>query len=207
MPHKHINSFAVEQASKLDALAARIRTALEAARVARSNALDRALDAGDALNMAQSCVSSGWKRWLRTNCFLSPSTALLYQQLARHRSEIEAKIEEIGELSLRAARLLVTKRKPAEPETTESTEPGTTKTTEPPLITAINNASDAELTAALAALGFDRFMRVMPDQWRPKLEARAGGQIIRRAKARHPNTKLKNLKLEVVGGTELARPR
>ena len=71
MPHKHINSFAVEQASKLDALAARIRTALEAARVARSNALDRALDAGDALNMAQSCVSSGWKRWLRTNCFLS----------------------------------------------------------------------------------------------------------------------------------------
>jgi hypothetical protein len=122
MPDEHINSFAVEQASKLDALAARIRTALEAARVARSNALDRALDAGDALNMAQSCVSSGWKRWLRTNCFLSPSTALLYQQLARHRSEIEAKIEEIGELSLRAARRLVTKRKPAEPETTGSTE-------------------------------------------------------------------------------------
>jgi len=206
MPDEHINSFVVEQASKLDTLAARIRTALEAARVARSNALDGALDAGDALNMAQSCVSSGWKRWLRTNCFLSPSTALLYQQLARHRSEIEAEIEEIGELSLRAARRLVTKRKPAEPETTES-KPGTTKTTEPPLITAINNASDAELTAALAALGFDRFMRVMPDQWRPKLEARAGGQIIRRAKARHPNTKLKNLKLEVVGGTELTRPR
>jgi hypothetical protein len=100
---------------ELDELAARIRAALEAARQARSNALDRALEAGDALNAAQERVSSGWKRWLRTNCFLSPSTALLYQQLARHRPEIEAKIEQIGELSLRAARRLVakpTERKP-----------------------------------------------------------------------------------------------
>jgi hypothetical protein len=103
MPNRESNPSNQE----LDELAARIRAALEAARQARSNALDHALQAGDALNAAQERVSSGWKRWLRTNCFLSPSTAMLYQQLARHRPEIEAKIEQIGELSLRSARRLV----------------------------------------------------------------------------------------------------
>jgi hypothetical protein len=42
----------------------------------------------------------------------------------------------------------------------------------------------------------------MPDEWRPKLERRAGGQILSRAKARHPNTKLKDFR--VVGGTEVS---
>jgi hypothetical protein len=93
----------------LDELATTIRAALEAARQARSNALGYALRAGDALNAAQERVSSGWKQWLRANCFLSLSTAQLYQQLARHRSEIEAKIEQVGELSLRAARRLIAK--------------------------------------------------------------------------------------------------
>jgi hypothetical protein len=61
--------------------------------------------------------------------------------------------------------------------------------------------TDAEWTDALRTdLGFERFLRVMPNEWRPKLELRASGQILSRAKARHPNTKLKNFKL--VGGTE-----
>ena len=61
--------------------------------------------------------------------------------------------------------------------------------------------TDAEWTDALRTnLGFERFLRGLPNEWRPKLELRAGGQILRRAKARHPNSKLKNLR--IVGGTE-----
>ena len=65
---------------------------------------------------------------------------------------------------------------------------------------------DTEWTEALRSdLGFERFLRVMPNEWRPKLELRAGAQILSRAKARYPNTKLKNLR--VVGGTECPPPR
>jgi hypothetical protein len=87
----------------LDALAAAVRTALQASRQDRCNALRHDLDAGDALIEAQARVSSNWKRWLRDNCFLKVRTAMLYQQLAGHRAEIEAEIERVGELSLRAA--------------------------------------------------------------------------------------------------------
>ena len=71
--------------------------------------------------------------------------------------------------------------------------------------------TDAEWTDALRTdLKYERFLRVMPDEWRPKLELRVGGQILSRAKARHPNTKLKDLRKDfrVVGGTEVsATPR
>ena len=61
--------------------------------------------------------------------------------------------------------------------------------------------TDAEWTNALRTdLGFERFLRLMPNEWRPKLELRAGGQILSRAKTRHPNIKLKNFR--IVGGTE-----
>lgn len=67
----------------------------------------------------------------------------------------------------------------------------------------LSGFTDAEWTDKLRTdLGFERFLRVMPNEWRPKLELRAGGQILSRAKARHPNTKLKNLR--VVGGTEVS---
>jgi hypothetical protein len=56
----------------------------------------------------------------------------------------------------------------------------------------IATLSDAELTEALVALGFERFLRVMPAEWRPKLGPRAGGQKIGRAKAWKP---------KLVGGT------
>jgi hypothetical protein len=99
----------------LDDLARRIRESRQAARQAGAAVLHHSLDAGDALNEAQARVSSGWKRWLKDNCFLSVRTALVYQQLARHRDEIEAAIGQAGELSMRAALRLITKQKPPEP--------------------------------------------------------------------------------------------
>jgi len=197
MPNRESNPSNQE----LDELAARIRAALEAARQARSNALDHALQAGDALNAAQERVSSGWKRWLRTNCFLSPSTAMLYQQLARHRPEIEAKIEQIGELSLRSARRLVAnpggrKKKKSKPARQR-------------LIAAWNQATDEERTAFLGSITLDELLRLMPPDWRPQLEVRAGGQIISRVKDQHPNLRLKNLKhqhLRIVHDAESPTP-
>ena len=63
--------------------------------------------------------------------------------------------------------------------------------------------TDAEWTDALRSdLGFERFLRVMPNEWRSKLELRAGGQILSREKARHPNKRLKDFRLKLVGGTE-----
>jgi hypothetical protein len=50
-----------------------------------------------------------WKEWLRENCFVSDRTAQLYQQLARHRDDIEAELQHNVELSLRAARRLISK--------------------------------------------------------------------------------------------------
>ena len=47
---------------------------------------------------------------------------------------------------------------------------------------------------------------MMPNEWRPHLELRAGGQMLSREKARHPNTRLKNVKLKLVGGTEASAP-
>jgi hypothetical protein len=98
----------------LTALATRIRIELQAAKTAWRNALGHALNVGQALLDAQPLVSGNWKRWLRDNCSLSVSTAQLYQQLARHRDEIEAEISRTPELSLRAARRFIkTKSEPA----------------------------------------------------------------------------------------------
>src|SRR5262245_26424612 len=102
-------------------LAERIRAELQAAKTAWHNALGHALNVGQALLDAQLLVPGNWKRWLRDNCSLSVSTAQLYQQLARHRDEIEAEISRAPDLSLRAARRLIAKPK-SEPAPTGSYE-------------------------------------------------------------------------------------
>ena len=94
----------------LDELAHVVRDELQDARVAWSNALGHALNAGDALIAAQPKATElgiTWKKWLKENCYVAVSTAQLYMQLARHRDEIEAKLRSKGELSLRGARQLI----------------------------------------------------------------------------------------------------
>ena len=144
----------------LDELAQRVRASCQAARGAWSNALGHVLDAGDALNEAQGRVSTGWKQWLKNNCFLGVSTALLYQQLARHRAEIEAEIERVGELSLRAARRLI-----AEPVKKESKP-------KPDLMVAWNRATPEELTRHLDAVTVMGLLRVISRAFRRELEGR-----------------------------------
>jgi hypothetical protein len=75
-----------------------------------SNALDIALAVGQRLNIAKDQVGEGkWSKWLRDNCELSRSTALLYMRLANHQGDIDAARVQLPNLSLRAARRLLTK--------------------------------------------------------------------------------------------------
>ena len=102
------------QQDNLTALADRIRIEHEAVQAAMRNGVTHALEAGDGLVQAQSQVPTGkWARWLKENCFLSIRTAQLYMQLAQHRPEIEAEISRAPDLSLRAARRLISKSKTA----------------------------------------------------------------------------------------------
>jgi hypothetical protein len=146
----------------LEELARRVRTSCQAARAAWSNALGHTLDAGDALNEAQNRVSTGWKRWLRENCLLGVSTAQLYQQLARHREEIEAEMARVPDLSLRAARKLISEPSPR----------GDRSPPKPELVAAMQRATDAQLTEAFTALGLPKFLRAMPPAWRSQMAAR-----------------------------------
>jgi hypothetical protein len=93
----------------LDDLAARARNEHHLVQAASANALAHALNAGDILVEAKSKVAKrAWKAWLGT-CSIAASTARLYQQLSRHRAEIEAAICGGAELSLRGARQLISK--------------------------------------------------------------------------------------------------
>jgi hypothetical protein len=98
----------------LDELAGIIRAEIQNCRTALANALAAAMDAGDALLEVQPMVRAAgrtWHRWLEHNCFIAVSTAKLYMQLASHRAEIEAAIRSDPELSLRAARRLISRPK------------------------------------------------------------------------------------------------
>jgi hypothetical protein len=106
-----------------DELATEVRRELEEVRRAGCSVLHHALNAGDALNAAQKQVTGNWKRWLKEHCFLSVRTALVYQQLARHRSQIEDAMRGLSpELSLRGAlRLIGTPKKGGRPVETLAT--------------------------------------------------------------------------------------
>jgi len=100
-----------EEGVPLEDLAYQIRTGIKDLKGALGNALRIALDVGDALAAARKRVPSRkWQSWLRENCLLSVRTANLYVELAGHRDEIEAEIDRAGEMSLRAAKRLISKR-------------------------------------------------------------------------------------------------
>jgi hypothetical protein len=174
----------------LDRLARRIREEQQAVQAAGATVLRHALEAGDALIEAQSRVTTNWKKWLRDNCFLCVRTAQLYQQLARHREDIEAAIAQAGDLSLRAACRLISKPK-AEQEAGQEAEEHEDQDSENPA----PMLTDVQLVDALTVKGLDWFLENMPAEWRPQILARLRGPILRQEKARHPNTRMKRLKI------------
>jgi len=157
---------------------------------ASCNALHIALDTGQALIQAQSGVPTGeWERWLKGKC--PRRSAYLYMQLARHEAEIEAKLEENPNLSLRAARRLIAKPKPkisaagdAEPLAEDDTSVPTRGWLDPATLA---KASDREVAAALAALGFERLLQCLPKGWDKQIQKRTDRQEAARLRRTDPN--------------------
>jgi hypothetical protein len=151
--------------SVLDQLAQRIRAGREAIDQSIRNALRVALDVGDALIEARARVSTGqYGPWLRANCFLSVRSAELYAQLARHRAEIEDAMQRVPDLSLRAAARLIAK---------PATNKPLPKEPKSELAALLGRMTDGELTQALSSyVGFERFLRTMPANWRTEIERR-----------------------------------
>jgi hypothetical protein len=60
--------------------------------------------------------------------------------------------------------------------------------------------TDAQVTAALAAYTFERFLRVQPPEWRSKTQKQARAQAISDVKKRRPNARVRDLnpRFEVV---------
>jgi hypothetical protein len=107
-------------------------------------------------------------------------------QLSRYRSQIEARLK-LGELSIRAALRLI-----AELEGRVEKTPKAKR--EAAIRAGLRSGIDAEITAALTELGLERFLQVMPADWRAKIQRHAGGQVVSLLKQEHGGVRLKNLK-------------
>ena len=180
----------------LDALAAKIRAAFEDARKHRCSALQCSIDAGDALLQAQAQVTTGWTRWLRTNCGASERTGFICMKLAKYRAELEVRLRRGEELSVRAALRLISKLEGKDKPRIK-------------LPTKLRSKSDSEITAALIELTLERFLQVMPGEWRAKIQRHAGGQVVSLLKQEHGAVRLKNLKprhLELVTDNTATMP-
>jgi hypothetical protein len=137
------------------------------ARKAEADALDFAMTAGDRLIEIKKLklVHHGdWEDFCRETCD-SERTAQEYMQLARHRTQIEeAKALRAALLTLREALALIRKpRRRAEESKTQGS------ANNPPPPKTLKDWTDAEIRDALSALPFERFIRVIPDVFRPPL--------------------------------------
>src|SRR5262249_46525297 len=202
----------------LDQLAERVRAAHQAVQMATANALAAALVAGDTLIAARNrgVGSIGWERWGEAHCRVGLSTARLYMQLARSRDKIEAALKDDPFLSLRDARRLIAKPKKRkqvlEEEEGPEEETGTPENPVPEgpnlALTALNHATNEQVTAALRAKTLDWFLGVMPPEWRSELLRLVGGQAIQQLKSSYPDMRVKRLKrrhLELVHDTGAPR--
>jgi len=77
--------------TELDLLASRIKTAHKSITEHTRNIVDRAIEAGEALNQAKTKLDHGqWLPWLRNNCDLSERNAQIYMQLANNKSKLKS---------------------------------------------------------------------------------------------------------------------
>jgi hypothetical protein len=77
--------------TELDLLASRIKAAHKSITEHTRNIIDRAIEAGDALNQAKAKLDHGqWLPWLRNNCDLSERNAQIYMQLANNKSQLKS---------------------------------------------------------------------------------------------------------------------
>ena len=186
----------IQPQASLEQLAAVVRDEIQQAWEAWRNALRHAMAAGDALNALQPRIAErglNWKKWLREHCFVSDRTAQLYQQLARHRDQIEAELRSRGELSLRGARqLIATARDENDGGNRDQVlvADEAENLPEPESLVEHWRRSPGELTALLDAIGVPRILEAMSDAFGCQLRARLPAP---KRKSDKPFTKTLNL--------------
>jgi hypothetical protein len=130
--------------------------------------------AGDALNLAQANqhkTNLTWKRWLRENCLISVRTAFVRQQLARHRGEIEAEVQRVGDyFSIRAALRTITKN--SKKSSTKSKPPADVAS----FLSIWKKADHQTQVAILDAIGFNGLLGALSQQLRREIERRVLNQ-------------------------------
>jgi phage-related tail protein len=174
----------------LDEVFAVVRAKLRDVQAAGAALLHSAMAVGDALNLAEIQIKQrggNWKRALRDNCFLNVRTAFVYQQLARHRAELEEAIERAGDLSLRAAlRLISTPKKISSSSTNGANAPEP----EESLASHWKRAGTEARTAFLDAIGIDGILGAMSAEFGRELRDRVPAP---KRKSGKPYTKTLNL--------------
>ena len=171
--------------TELSVLATQIRTAHQAVGLATQSMLAHALAAGDALIAAKPLVRHGeWEHWLKRNCDLSLRTAYVYAQLARHRPELEAKLQHAAVFSLRGALKLIGQST----ATDGSSSKGQSKSA-----TTLSTLAWSEATP-LDGIGLASFLAAIPPTWQAEIERRVLGLHKAETKAEKPEDKV-NLKL------------
>ena len=159
-----------------------------------------AMSAGDAIIAikARGLIRHGqWGEFYQRTCG-SKRTAQVYVKLAKNRSVLEAKAQSSAHLIIDGGINGALRFLRGQSGTSRANK--TTKPPKPSVVSVVSKATDAELTEALAALDFDRFMQIMPAEWRSKLEARFLGPI----KTKYPNKKVKHL--TVAYSAEISAP-
>jgi hypothetical protein len=174
----------------LEEHAAAIRDGMHAFWLTMSNALDIALAIGERLNIAKEQVGNGkWGKWLCDDCEItSRSTALLYMRIANHKSEIDAARVLLPDLSLRAARRLLTKKSEQSEAAAEEPDEAAGEEAEaaPPdraaellalwKATAITDQKNV-LAAIFDTITLATAVNAMPKAWHAALESRARGSL------------------------------
>jgi hypothetical protein len=170
---------AITTQSDLDEIAADVRNKIELARMAWSNAVRHAMNAGDLLIAVQPKVSARgvpWKKWLKEYCSVAVSTAELYMRLARHRDQIETELQAKGQLSLRGARQLISTARRDEDADNDSDQAGAADESEnpPESETLVEHwrRSPGELAALLDAVGVTGILEAMSEEFGRLLRAR-----------------------------------
>jgi hypothetical protein len=185
----------------LDQLIKRVWNAHDTVQDAERLTLDSALDAGDALLDIRDRITGTMKNFMAKNLpKIGVSTWKLYMWLADNRAVIDAAREQNPHLSINAARKLITR--PADTGNKPSTSPAGIAAE---LEVVVPIISDEHLIAALASRGPDWMLENMPG-WRAWLVAKLRGVILRDEQIKHPETKVKNLRIPSTRHLKLVHP-
>ena len=152
----------------LETLAHIIRTADQGAAHAVANMVEHALTAGDALIQAKAKVGHGnWLKYLRDECEIGADWAERYMKLARGREVLEANSARMRNLSItQALKLIDGNKQKSQPRVSDSPKaPKAAKAVERLNSLAWSNASPAERTQFVEAVGLDALLAAAPSSW------------------------------------------